>query len=515
MKRKTFILCFVLSIIHLLNTHAQQRIIGGSNANISEAPWQVLVQKSNGDFGGGSIISSNLILTARHVVVGTTASQIQVGAGISKRSDLGGNNSYGVSRIILHPTLDVALLVLSRNLSYSNNIKPIDILSASKSSFYDTGNSVFITGWGSITHNQQNPTHSNQLQKVNLSIVNNSAFAGAYSTDVVGYSQGKKTFLGDSGGPWAVWDSSAQRYVLIGIVRACAGDESMWYSMAVRTSLLMDFISPYYTPTITGGVDQVCTSQTYSLSEPCSTVTWSCTGPLRITSQSNTSCTVSSTGNGTAVLKATIKSGNYTKTVERKLISGGYTSCTISYGNSVNGNSDTWCTSHSGNYFSIESDYDLNSYEVRLKKYPGLQVVMTTTASKGQNTLNYMLSQGWYTMEARLLGCKNGDWVTTGEVEAVDCSSNYSFSLTPNPATNVVTLTLDDVNTPDPRVPATFTVAEGGKYEVQIWSETALMKKYTFDRPAVDIPVSDLRSGRYFVLVIVNGKKLTQQLIIR
>lgn len=223
----------------------------------------------------------------------------------------------------------------------------------------------------------------------------------------------------------------------------------------------------------------------------------------------------SSTGNGTAVLKATIKSGNYTKTVERKLISGGYTSCTISYGNSVNGNSDTWCTSHSGNYFSIESDYDLNSYEVRLKKYPGLQVVMTTTASKGQNTLNYMLSQGWYTMEARLLGCKNGDWVTTGEVEAVDCSSNYSFSLTPNPATNVVTLTLDDVNTPDPRVPATFTVAEGGKYEVQIWSETALMKKYTFDRPAVDIPVSDLRSGRYFVLVIVNGKKLTQQLIIR
>ena len=353
-----------------------------------------------------------------------------------------------------------------------------------------------------------------QLQKTNITIVNNSeAPYPIENGEFLGLANAKQVSSGDSGGPWAIWDSSLQKYILIGLTKASS--PTTYHSLAVKTSYILDFLLPHYLVSITGGSDQVCTASTFSVSYPNSTVTWSCTGPLRITSQSNPSCTVSSTGNGTAVLKATIKSGSYTKTVERKLISGGYTSCTISYGNSVNGNSDTWCTSHSGNYFSIESDYDLNSYEVRLKKYPGLQVVMTTTASKGQNTLNYMLSQGWYTMEARLLGCKNGDWVPTGEVEAVDCSSNYSFSLTPNPATNVVTLTLDDVNTPDPRVPATFTVAEGGKYEVQIWSETALMKKYTFDRPTVDIPVSDLRSGRYFVLVIVNGKKLTQQLIIR
>ena len=66
---------------------------------------------------------------------------------------------------------------------------------------------------------------------------------------------------------------------------------------------------PYYPISITGGSDQVCSSSTFSVSYPNSTVTWSCTGPLRITSQSNTSCTVSSTGNGPAVLKATIKSG--------------------------------------------------------------------------------------------------------------------------------------------------------------------------------------------------------------
>lgn len=60
-----------------------------------------------------------------------------------------------------------------------------------------------------------------------------------------------------------------------------------------------------------------------------------------------------------------------------------------------------------------------------------------------------------------------------------------------------------------------FTTENGGEYEVQIWSETSLLKQFTFDRPIVEIPVSELRSGRYFVLVFVNGKKLTLQLIIK
>lgn len=508
MKRNIFILS-ILFVVLSWSMNAQQRIIGGSNANISEAPWQVLIQKSNGDFGGGSVIAPNVILTAAHVVKNATTSQIQVGAGVSKRSELNVSSLYGVTKIICHPTLDAALLILSRNLLIGNNIKTIDILNSNKSSLYNVGNTVFITGWG-INASGTNP---DQLQKTNITIVNNSeAPYPIENGEFLGLANAKQVSSGDSGGPWAIWDSSLQKYVLIGLTKASS--PTTYHSLAVKTSYILDFFLPYYPVSITGGSDQVCSSSTFSVSYPNSTVTWSCTGPLRITSQSNTSCTVSSSGDGPAVLKATIKSGNYTKTVERKLISGGYTSCMITYRNSVNGN-DTWCTSHSGNTFTIESDYNLSSYEVRLLRYPGLQVVMTTTASKGENALNYMLSPGWYTMEARLLGCKNGNWVTTGEVEAVDCSSNYSFSLTPNPATHIVTLTLDDVNTPDPRVAPTFTTAEGGKYEVQIWSETALIKQYTFDRSTVDIPVSDLRSGRYFVLVLVNGKKLTQQLIIK
>ena len=36
--------------------------------------------------------------------------------------------------------------------------------------------------------------------------------------------------------------------------------------------------------------------------------------------------------------------------------------------------------------------YNLSSYEVRLLRYPGLNVVMTRTASKGDNDLTNMLS---------------------------------------------------------------------------------------------------------------------------
>ena len=83
----------------------------------------------------------------RSVVEKATTSQIQVGAGISKRSELNASSRYGVSKVICHPTLDAALLILSRNLPIGNNIKTIDILNSNKSSLYNVGNTVFITGW--------------------------------------------------------------------------------------------------------------------------------------------------------------------------------------------------------------------------------------------------------------------------------------------------------------------------------------------------------------------------------
>ena len=307
---KTFLIISVLLGILFYPVNAQQRIVEGSNINISEVPWQVAIQTKGVFNGGGSILAPNLILTAAHVVEKYTAKEVKVGVGSSKYSNIGAN-WYSVSNIVYHPSLDIALLILSRPLSYSTNVKAIDILSANKASYYNVGNILRVTGWGITFLVIDDPFKqwkmSDDLKKVDLPIVSNSTI-GAANSFVITYDGKHSPSKGDSGGALTIWDSSLQRHVVIGTVHGNPSTQRA-YCAYVRSSSFLDFLLPYYPISITGGSDQVCSSSTFSVSYPNSTVTWSCTGPLRITSQSNTSCTVSSTGNGPAVLKATIKSG--------------------------------------------------------------------------------------------------------------------------------------------------------------------------------------------------------------
>ena len=96
--------------------HAQQRIIGGSTANITERPYQAAVFV-DGDFeGGGVIISNRWILTAAHVVDGHSYSDIEVYFG---STNLNNASSVTARRVIVHEdynddlqTQDIALIEL-------------------------------------------------------------------------------------------------------------------------------------------------------------------------------------------------------------------------------------------------------------------------------------------------------------------------------------------------------------------------------------------------------------------
>ena len=61
---------FALIILHSTFLFAQvsPNIIGGSNANISQVPWQVLINLNGTDECGGVIIAPNWILTCGHCV---------------------------------------------------------------------------------------------------------------------------------------------------------------------------------------------------------------------------------------------------------------------------------------------------------------------------------------------------------------------------------------------------------------------------------------------------------------
>lgn len=146
------------------------RIVGGNSIPITDAPWQVaIVDRSSisnyqGQFCGGSLISSEWIVTAAHCVVS--------GSAISSPSSIGiqvGNASLSttslsvlaVSEIRVHPSYsssgtrhDIALIKLSRPVTSSSSVAPIAI----NRSAVTHGTSALVTGWG-----QTGRTNDNQV----------------------------------------------------------------------------------------------------------------------------------------------------------------------------------------------------------------------------------------------------------------------------------------------------------------------------------------------------------------
>ncbi|ENN79279.1 hypothetical protein YQE_04256, partial [Dendroctonus ponderosae] len=132
------------------------QIIGGFNALRNQFPYQVSVQRlwilTYSHVCGGSIISSNWVLTASHC---TTSGTYRVVAGIVLQTDenVFGQQTLAVSEIINHPLYpetdavapnDISLLRLSRSLIYVENVQPIPI---PHRGYVAEGDAV-LTGWG-------------------------------------------------------------------------------------------------------------------------------------------------------------------------------------------------------------------------------------------------------------------------------------------------------------------------------------------------------------------------------
>ena len=94
-------------------------------------------------------------------------------------------------------------------------------------------------------------------------------------------------------------------------------------------------------------------------------------------------------------------------------------------------------------------------------------------------------------------------------------NSNY-FSLSPNPATDVVTLKLTDPDDGILSPQGQGSLATRGvtnTYEIQLWNGLAMLRSFQTNQPTFQIPIAGLPAGLYFVRVIKDGQTYTEKLI--
>lgn len=161
-----------------------QRIVGGHNITIEEAPWQVSLEKLNRSrhFCGGSIINRFTIVTAAHCVKTGDENKIRVHFGSTIRAS--GGYYRNVRKIIQHWDYskktfdsDIALVIVNLPIIYGSGVQPIRLPDFN---FDLSINEVlFLSGWGRTKEGAK--TIPNVLQGVELSIIDQEFCAEKYS----------------------------------------------------------------------------------------------------------------------------------------------------------------------------------------------------------------------------------------------------------------------------------------------------------------------------------------------
>ena len=206
-------------------------IVGGSTATIADAPWQVGILSTlhsndyDNQFCGGSLISTDWVVTAAHCVTGQTTSNTKILIGKTYLSTTSANG-VPIKTIIVHPSYnssnhknDIALIQLSSPVSLSaGSIATIPLAASTPSA----GTSALITGWGRNSRSWNADNYPDRLYKGTVNLISDATCS--YNYPSLGYSEmvcaGTSGYMvdtcqGDSGGPLAV--NIAGTWTLVGI----------------------------------------------------------------------------------------------------------------------------------------------------------------------------------------------------------------------------------------------------------------------------------------------------------
>ncbi|MEY5017267.1 MAG: hypothetical protein RL431_316 [Actinomycetota bacterium] len=257
-------------------------IIGGTTANISDAPWQVGLLRGRGSafdyqFCGGSIINEEWVVTAAHCLADHSG-YLGIFAGGSNLASDGAE--YAADAWYVHPAWtatnnDIALVHMANPLPLNGTtIAPIALpFDVDPATWPSAGADVLVTGWG---ENQAfgAGSYPEQLHKATLEVQSGPGLndCGLYTDAEWDYltelcvgapNAVADTCQGDSGGPYAI--NTVGGWRLAGVTSWGNGCATIGYpGMAARVTAFLDWITPGRPTSLTATLREDGTSVTLS-----------------------------------------------------------------------------------------------------------------------------------------------------------------------------------------------------------------------------------------------------------
>ncbi|XP_078051550.1 fibrinolytic enzyme, isozyme C-like, partial [Augochlora pura] len=172
----------VLSMICMFGVfNVADAVINGTAAELDEFPYQVSLQTKMGHICGGSVISSNYVLTAAHCVEEKVASEVYVVVGTINKQNY--RNVHAVDKIIVHENYnpgdswrnDIALLKVKTPFKLGKNIAVVPL--PKENEVVPAKSPAVVSGWGRINYMGDFPEI---LQKATIQISEQSVCKNAY-----------------------------------------------------------------------------------------------------------------------------------------------------------------------------------------------------------------------------------------------------------------------------------------------------------------------------------------------